>query len=322
MSIQSSGPSSSSGGSAFGSNGLVQTSAPTGPGYMTPAGVSSLPGTTQSGSAESGTAPSAVGQMTFGNNGQLYTQPVAQQAPTDSSNLSTTNSNLGVTPGQVQSLAPLPLSAFGQLGQINPTYAGAASIDPNSAQAYYNQYAQMLQQSLAPYNQQQDQQLQSDMAARGVQNSGTGSYLMGNLQGQQQANLAGQLAPMVSQAFGYQQNDLTGNAANQQQANIYNAGQANAATGQNVGYYNQALGQYGNQYNNYLNELFGAGQGQQNSLLSSYLNSFGPSTGVTNAMTSGMNAATGLYGNVYGSQLSAQQQAQQQAMQAAMMAFA
>jgi hypothetical protein len=204
------------------------------------------------------------------------------------------------TAAQVSGTAPAPVQAFGALPSVTPTYANAATVDPAQSGQYMDEYAGLLGTALGPEFAQQQSQLQDSDAARGISNSGAASYLQGNLEGQQAAAYAGALEPIVSQGYSYSQADTAANQANTQQANITNAGAANAATGTNAAYYASALGTNESDYNNYLNELFGAGTSESGSELSAYLNSFGPNTGVTSAITTGEQSQGNIYGNIYG----------------------
>jgi len=196
-------------------------------------------------------------------------------------------------PGNIGATAPLPYQSFGNVAQISPTY-----IDPANAQAYYQQYSQMQQQGLTPYFQQQQEQLAESNAARGIQDSGAASYLQGNLLGQQSATLASADAPLVSQAFGYNQAADTQNAQAGNNASVYNA---NA--------YSTAVGGNASAYNNYLNELLGLGSGNASALQAAYLNSFGPNSGVTSSYGNELSGTGSTFGNVYSNTLNAQNQA-------------
>jgi len=208
-------------------------------------------------------------------------------------------------PGGIASTAPLPLQAFGGLPQVSPTY-----VDPTQNQAYMQQYEQLMAQSMQPQFQAQDQQMQDQLAARGISNSGSAAYSMNQLKGQQDAALAGATAPIVQQGYGYGQQDITGNA---------NA--ANAATSTNAGYYNEALTGNANAYNNYNMALLGYGAQNQAAIQAAYLNSYGPNTGVTSAYNTGMSGQDSTYGNVYGQANQAQMQTQQQMGQGLALAF-
>jgi len=215
----------------------------------------------------------------------------------------------------MSSTAPAPMQAFGGTPNVAPTYASAASgnaaqIDPATAQQYLSQYEGALGQSLQPGFQQQQQQLEGDLASRGIQDSGAASYDMGNLLGQQAATYASNIQPMISQGFGYAQQDANTNVGNQQQmgltnlgyqqeANMANAGYGNTASMTNANYYAQDRNANASAYNNYQNELFGQGASEQNALLAAYLGSYGPQTGVTNAMGSAMGNQGSIYGNMF-----------------------
>lgn len=245
--------------------------------------------------------PAFLAALENGGAGALGTHTPAP-APSYSTSNNPTNVDPTTVTGnaqQIASLAPAPIQDFGNIAQVAPTYAQAATVDPNQTQSYLNQYENVTNQSLQPYFQQQQMQLQEADAARGIQNTGAAGYLQGNLLGQQGATLAGQFAPLVQRSYGYQQDDIAANQANAQSANQFNATQANQAAGTNAGYYNQALVANYNAYNNYLNQLYGSGSNEQNSLLAAYLNSFGANTGVTNAMSQGLAGTQNAYNNVF-----------------------
>lgn len=250
--------------------------------------------------------PSLANNPQFVSSAGMQTQ--AQQAPTQQSptGYSTSNNPTLADPnsvtgsaGQIGATAPAPIQDFGGIAQVAPTYAQAATVNPNQTQQYLNQYEQLTNQSLQPTFQQQQMQLQESDAARGIQNTGAAGYLQGNLLGQQGATLAAQYAPLVQQSYGYQQGDISQNQANQQAVNTGNASTANAAAGTNAGYYNNAVGANYNAYNDYLQQLQGEGANQQNALLSAYLNSFGANTGVSNVLSQGLSGTQNAYSNVF-----------------------
>jgi hypothetical protein len=196
----------------------------------------------------------------------------------------TTNTASGLpTAGQVASTAPAPLQAFGGLPTVSPTYA-----DPNQNQAYMQQYEGLEGAALAPQFQQQDQAEADQLASRGLTMSGAGAQLTNDLFGQQASALAGADAPIVSQGYGYTQQDIQGNQA-----------AANQATATNAGYYNEALTGNASAYNNYLSQLYGTGAQTGNSELSAYLGSYGPNTGVESIMGTGLSGTQNAYTNIY-----------------------
>lgn len=195
-------------------------------------------------------------------------------------------------PGNVAATAPMPYQSFGGIAQVDPSFAS-----PQDQQAYLQQYQQMLEQSMNPYFQQQQQQLNADLRARGIQNSGAAGYLEGNLLGQQGATLAGQVAPMVQQAFGYANQDVLSNQNAANEAAVYNANNYQQAVNDNYG-----------AYNNYVNELLGLGGSNLGALQAAYLNSYGPSTGVQSGYNSALAGEQNIFGNVYGNAMQNQQQ--------------
>lgn len=206
-------------------------------------------------------------------------------------------------PGNVAATAPMPYQTFGGIAQINPSFAS-----PGDQQGYFQQYAQMLQQSMNPYFQQQQQQLEEGLRARGIQDSGAAGQLQGNLLSQQGATLAGQEAPFLSQAFGYTNQDVLSNQNAANEAALYNANS-----------YQQGVNHNYDAYNNYLQQLLGLGASDYGAQQAAYLNSFGPSTGVQSAYGSALNGMQNVYGGVYGNALAAQQQQMQQIGQYAAM---
>lgn len=160
---------------------------------------------------------------------------------------------------------PQTPQGFGTLGYVNPSY-----VNPQQSQQYMDQYEQLVSKGLQPTFQQEDQQLQDSNAARGISNSGAASYLQSDLLGEQAGVVAGAQAPIVSQGYGYTQQDLQGNQQAANAASFYNAGT----------------------YNNYENEL-----------MTGYLNSFGPNTGVSSAYGEGIGGIGSTVGGVYGSAL-------------------
>lgn len=227
-----------------------------------------------------------------GDGGQhlLSGTPLSADVPPAAGPVQSLPTGTALAPGNIAATAPLPYQAFGSVAQVNPTY-----VDPANAQGYYGQYAQLLQSAMDPYFAQQQQQLTSDLRARGIQNSGAAGYLEGNLLGQQGATLAGQEAPLLSQAFGYNQ-----------QADMANAGYGNAASLYNANAYSGAVDKNYSAYNNYLNELFGLGASNYGALQGAYLNSFGPSTGVESGFNNALSGTSNAYTNVYGSAVQGQ----------------
>lgn len=235
------------------------------------------------------------------------------QAPSTAYNTVTPASGTAVgsnplqpNPGGIAATAPANIQQFGGTAQVSPTYAGVSTVDPNQNNAYLQQYSQLLNTNLQPQFQSQDQALQDSLAARGISSSGSGQYLQNQLYGQQASALAGGLEPLVSQGYGYTQQDITGNQAYQNQANLTNAAASNNASAMNAGYYNADVGANANAYNNYENELLGMGGGQLSALQAAYLNSFGANTGVTSAYNNALSGQLGTYGSVYGNAISGQ----------------
>ena len=115
----------------------------------------------------------------------------------------------------------------------------AAQVDPNQNQGYIQQYEGLVAQGLQPQFQQQDQALQASLAGRGISSSGSAQQLSNDLSGQQAAALAAADAPVVSQGYGYTQQDIQGNQAAQNTALGTNAGYQQQANLTNAGYQQQ-----------------------------------------------------------------------------------
>lgn len=260
---------------------------------------------TQTPTSPGGSAP--YNPATLGNS-VGYGTGYGQAAPGTPSNVTPMNYAGQSTGSTINATAPANIQSFGGTAQVAPTYANAATIDPANAQSYLNQYEGALYSSLQPGFEQQDQQLAQSNAARGITNSGSAGQLEGNLYGQQAAALASGMTPLVSQGFGYAQQDVTGNAANQQTVNLANAGYGNTASMYNANAYNTDVNANASAYNNYQNELLGYGSGEQNALLSAYLNSYGPNTGVESVANTGAGNTGSVYGNVFNQQLQNEQQ--------------
>ena len=194
------------------------------------------------------------------------------------------------TASNVLGAAPQPLQAFGGIPQVNPTYA-----DPNQNLGYAQAYQQLMDQSLQPTFQAQDQSEQDQLAARGISSSGAAQDLTNQLYQGQGATVAGANAPIVQQAYSNTQQDITGNVAS-----------ANAAANTNASYYNEALTGNANTYNNYLQTLEGQGYNTGNEELVAYLNSFNPSSGVTSAYNTATGGVTGAASNAFSSANQAQ----------------
>ena len=217
---------------------------------------------------------------------QIQTQA---QAGTPATNAATTASG-GTASGlptasNVLGAAPQPLQAFGGIPQVNPTYA-----DPNQNLGYAQAYQQLMDQSLQPTFQAQDQSEQDQLAARGISSSGAAQDLTNQLYQGQGATVAGANAPIVQQAYSNTQQDIANNQ-----------GYANAASNTNAGYYNEALTGNANTYNNYLQTLEGQGYNTGNEELVAYLNSFDPSSGVTSAYNTATGGVTGAATNAFSS---------------------
>lgn len=203
------------------------------------------------------------------------------------------------TATDVTQTAPLPLSAFGPTASVTPTYATAATVDPNANYGYLQAQEKANADSLQPTFQQQDQTNQDQLAARGISSSGAAGEITGQLYGSQAATLAGMNAPAIAQQAGYTQQDVTNNQANEQGTSIFNAGEGTGASGANAGYYQQGLTGDATAYNGYLATLEQQGYNTGNEAYTAWLNSYNPNSGVTAGYNGAVGGIGSTYGNVY-----------------------
>jgi hypothetical protein len=217
---------------------------------------------------------------------QIQSQAQSGTAPANAATTPSGGTASGLpTASAVLGTAPQPLQAFGGIPQVNPTYA-----DPNQNLGYAQAYQQLMDQSLQPTFQAQDQSEQDQLAARGISSSGAAQDLTNQLYQGQGATVAGANAPIVQQAYGNTQQDITGNVAS-----------ANNAAATNAGYYNEALTGNANLYNTYEQTLEQQGYNTGNEELVAYLNSFNPSSGVTSAYNTATGGAQGAASNAFSS---------------------
>ena len=218
---------------------------------------------------------------------------------------------------QLGQFAPLTFSDMGQIPQVQaatmqmPQNMQAATIDPNTLPGALQQYAQLAQSTLAPQFQQQNQQLQAQLAQNGIFNSSAAGQAETNLMGNQDAALSSAISPLVADFANFYQQDQTGNAANRQAANA-----ANFQGGLDVGFANQNAtnnanstnaSTYGNIVQGDLNAantyLQGLNTGQNtldSGLLSSGLQTYDPSVnGSTNLINQGLGDASQAYTNAF-----------------------
>ncbi len=177
--------------------------------------------------------------------------------------------------GSLGGYTPLPYQAFGAIPQV-------AGIDPGAIGQYLPGFASATAAAMEPQFKQQSDALNSDLASRGIFNSGAANASQGNLLSQQFGQVLGQSLP-------YAQQDVVGN----QQTNA-----ANAAMYGNITQGNQNL------YNNWQNQLYGGNLGYGNQLAGGYMNTFDPS-GAGNLIGQGMGNASGAYQNAYNQGLGA-----------------
>lgn len=220
-----------------------------------------------------------------------------------------TSGTTGSAATGITATAPAPLNAFGATPSVTPTYAAAATVNPNQQYGYLQAQEGANAASLQPTFQNQDQTEQDQLAARGISSSGAAQDLTNQLYQSQGATLAGMNSGAISQQAGYTQGDVSQNQANTQAVNLANTGAGNVATATNAGYYNEALTGNANAYNNYQSTLEGQGYSTTDQAYEAYLGSFGPNPGVTGAY----GTATGQVGSEYGSTLGTATAAQNQA---------
>lgn len=239
----------------------------------------------------------------FDTTGAQAAQPAAQP----------TSGGLLPTSTQLQSFAPAQYQQFGAVPTVAPTTMTAATVDPAQNQQFYNQYAQQLQTSLQPTFDQQKQDLDASMAARGIFDSGAAVQAGNELTGQQDAALANPLGQMTQQFAGYNQQDVLQNEQNKQSTNQFNATAGNDASVFNANSYGNVVGQNMNNYNVFQNELYQGSQGLDNTLLNAELGSYDPNYQATTMLSGGLSNIGSTYGNVFNNSLQAGEQQQQAA---------
>jgi hypothetical protein len=203
--------------------------------------------------------------------------------------------------GQAASYNPAMATAQNsQAAQAQAAQAQAALVNPTQNDSYLKQYESLLNTTMQPQFQAQNQSLQDSLAARGISSSGSAAYLQNQLSGQQASALAAATSPLVQQGYGYTQADIAANQSNQQQTGLYNAGNQqqtglyNAGNQQQTNLANQnAQNQFSLSNQNALNtagqtnsgysqqaNLFNAGNQQQTNLANQ---NAGMTAGATNA---------------------------------------
>lgn len=227
--------------------------------------------------------------------------PWASQHPSAAS--TPTNSNpfasLLPTPGQLGGFTPLPYTAFGQVPYVDPTYMQSAGVNMSELPGAMDTFKGELLTSLAPQFAQQQQSLDAGLAGRGIFNSGAGAQAQNDLLGQQLGAVANPLGALTQQFAGYWNQDQLANAANQQQANQYNAGVANTTAAGNAQAYGNAVNQYGQDYNAFLANLLGQGTNLSTGLLGTLLGSYQPNNAATGILEAGTSNAGSAYSNAY-----------------------
>lgn len=126
-----------------------------------------------------------------------------------------------------------------QYGATNVSTAGSL-LDPTQNQSYLDKNMQLIQTSMNPAFDQENQSLDAQLAGRGILNSGAGAQAAILQKGQQDAAVAAAQQPLVSQGYSYEQGDLTQNAstnfaANQADAQYQNIADAANAQALNTG---------------------------------------------------------------------------------------
>lgn len=199
------------------------------------------------------------------------------------------------TPQQIAQAQPLPFSSFGSIPQIAPTYTTPAmnpDANPMMDQGMMNQYEAMVQRSLDPTFQAQQQAQDESLASRGIFNSTAAQDAQTQLQGTQSATLAGAYAPIIQTGMTGQQSAASQNANAANSANAFNATAANEATAGNAA---TQLGiTQGDQsnYNAFEAALLGQGATQGGNVFQNYLSSFQPQGAALNTLGQGATTAT------------------------------
>lgn len=248
--------------------------------------------------------------------------------------------NILPTPGQLGALAPLPLTAFGGIPYLDPTYMQAAQMgspgqmaaasmaypgaqqaaqmgSPGAMQAAQvdlsqmpgalSQFQQQLLTALQPQFAQQQMGLDAQLGSRGIFNSGAAQQLQNDLTGQQAAAVAGPLGNLVSQfAQAYTQGQEQ-NAAQQQEANQATYGGNLQQLLTNAGFQQEAGS---NSYQGLLNTLLSnagfqqqANQGSYQGLLDQLSQNSNLQQGANQFNAGAANAATGQNAQNYGDAL-------------------
>lgn len=251
----------------------------------------------QNGQLASGPSPLAAGLPGNGTGNNIIAgQPGGNVAspPTNTANYSQ------LLPSQTtyQSFTPLSYQDFGSVPYVQAATTNAASVDNSSLPGALQGYEGAVNSAMAPQFQQQQDQLNSGLAQRGIYNSSAGQELQNNLTGQQDAALSSAYEPLIAQFAGdYNANNQL-NAQMEQQASLANQGAYNNANTTNAQAYGTAVGANYDAYNQYLQTLMGYQNGTQNTLLDSYINSYNPSQ-YANLLSGGLANASGAYTNAY-----------------------
>lgn len=219
--------------------------------------------------------------------------------------------------GQISQFAPLSYQNFGSIPQVQastinmPEGMQAATINQNTLPGALQEYSGLVQSQLNPTFQAQDQQLQAQLASNGLFNSTAANQAETNLQGQQAAALSAGISPLVQNFANYYQQDVTGNAANQQAANaanyqggldvsLANQQALNNASDYNANAYGGVVQGNQNLANTYLQGLNTQQNNLQGSLLSAALGTYDPNTnGSTGLLSTGLSNAGNAYNQAY-----------------------
>jgi hypothetical protein len=232
---------------------------------------------------------------------------------------------------QLESFTPLPYQSFGsvpytQAATVNPANvaatpnAQAASVDLSSMPGLLSQYEGDVKSAMAPTFAQQNDQLNASLAGRGIYNSTAGQQLSNNLQGQQDAALAGAYEPLIQQmqtdyTKGQEQNSAQQQATNlvnytgsqdrnallaelQQQAGLANQDATNVSNTNNANMYNNTVTGNATEYNNNLQRLYNDQNSLSTGLMSDILQTYDPGL-YNNLLTQGASSAGTAYGNAY-----------------------
>lgn len=198
---------------------------------------------------------------------------------------------------QLQNFAPRPYTDFGGIPTITPTYMQPGQVGDTQMPGGMGLFESQLIAAMMPQFAAQRQGLDSEMASRGIFNSGAAQQASNDLSGQQAAAIANPLGALTQQGMGLYGEGVLQNAQLQQGANQYNAGAANTANATNAAAYGSIVGNDQANYNAFLQQLMQGGMGLTGTLLDSYLGSYGADPSVGGVLSQGLAGTSGAYSN-------------------------